>query len=58
MQEFLELVFERLELDWHNYVDIDPRHLRPSEVDMLIGDSSKAARVGWQPKVSFRNWSR
>ncbi len=54
VQEFLELAFNRLELDWHDYVDLDPRHLRPSEVDILRGDTSKARRVlRWQPKVKF-----
>ncbi len=54
VQEFLELAFDRLELDWHKYVEIDPRFFRPSEVDMLLGDASKARRVlGWAPRVSF-----
>ena len=55
VQEFLESAFACLELDWRKYVDSDPRFFRPSEVDMLIGDSSKARRVlSWQPKVKFR----
>jgi GDPmannose 4,6-dehydratase len=55
VQEFLELAFERLELDWRKFVDSDPRFLRPSEVDILCGDASKARRVlGWEPKVKFR----
>ncbi len=54
VQEFLESAFGYVELDWHKYVDTDPRFFRPSEVDLLIGDSSKARRVlGWQPKVKF-----
>ncbi|MGH7985438.1 MAG: GDP-mannose 4,6-dehydratase [Candidatus Binataceae bacterium] len=54
VQEFLERVFEKLELDWRKYVVTDPRHLRPSEVDLLVGDSSKARRqLNWQPKVGF-----
>ncbi len=54
VQEFLELAFEWVELDWHKYVDTDPRFFRPSEVDLLCGDSTKARRVlGWQPKVKF-----
>jgi len=54
VQEFLELAFECVELDWHKYVDTDPRFFRPSEVDILCGDSSKARRIlGWEPKVKF-----
>ena len=54
VQEFLESAFGCLELDWRKYVETDPRFFRPSEVDLLIGDSSKARRVlGWQPKVKF-----
>jgi len=55
VREFLELAFERLDLDWRKYLELDPRFLRPSEVDVLCGDSSKARRVlGWQPKVDFK----
>ena len=44
------------ELDWHDYVKIDPRYYRPTEVDLLIGDASKAKRtLGWEPKVSSTN---
>jgi GDPmannose 4,6-dehydratase len=54
VQEFLELAFECLELDWRKYVDTDPRFFRPSEVDLLRGDSSKARRMlKWEPKVKF-----
>jgi GDPmannose 4,6-dehydratase len=54
VQEFLELVFERLKLDWRKHVVSDPRYLRPSEVDVLIGDYSKARRIlNWEPKVKF-----
>ncbi|HVA76363.1 MAG TPA: GDP-mannose 4,6-dehydratase [Candidatus Binataceae bacterium] len=54
VQEFLELAFDRLGLDWKKHVEIDPRFFRPSEVDILIGDASKARRVlGWAPRVSF-----
>ena len=54
VQEFLESAFGYVELDWRKYVDTDARFFRPSEVDLLIGDSSKARRVlGWQPKVKF-----
>ncbi|MBP7936800.1 MAG: GDP-mannose 4,6-dehydratase [Phycisphaerae bacterium] len=54
VREFLELVFQRVGLDWKQYVECDPRYLRPAEVDLLLGDSAKARRVlGWKPKVSF-----
>jgi len=54
VKEFLEMVFDRLKLDWKKYVEIDKRLFRPSEVDLLLGDSSKAQRVlGWRPRVSF-----
>lgn len=54
VREFLERVFDRLELDWRKYVCVDPRYFRPTEVDALCGDASKArARLGWRPKVTF-----
>jgi GDP-mannose 4,6-dehydratase len=54
IREFLDLAFERVGLDWHGYVEIDPRYYRPSEVDHLRGDASKAQRVlGWEPSVRF-----
>ena len=59
VREFLEEVFGYLDLDWQQYVEIDRRYLRPSEVDLLQGDASKAGRVlKWQPKVSFRELAR
>jgi GDPmannose 4,6-dehydratase len=55
VREFLDEVFEYLDLDWHDYVETDPRYLRPTEVDLLLGDASKAGeKLGWQPKVNFR----
>lgn len=56
IEEFLDAAFEAAELDnWRDYVRLDPRFMRPAEVDLLIGDSSKARKVlGWQPKVSFK----
>jgi GDPmannose 4,6-dehydratase len=55
VQEFLDVAAEHLDLDWRAVVTQDPRHLRPAEVDLLLGDPSKARRVlGWEPKVSFR----
>lgn len=57
--EFLAEAFSRVNLDWHNYVELDPKYLRPAEVDLLIGDASKAKRVlGWEPKVSFKELVR
>jgi GDPmannose 4,6-dehydratase len=56
VKEFLELAFGRVDLDWHDFVDLDPRQIRPAEVDLLQGDASKAKReLGWQPKVSFKD---
>ncbi|MCP4447221.1 MAG: GDP-mannose 4,6-dehydratase [Myxococcales bacterium] len=55
VQEFLEVAFETLDLDWKQYVEIDPRYFRPTEVDELRGDFSKAEKaLGWKPKVGFR----
>jgi GDPmannose 4,6-dehydratase len=55
VREVLDIAFGALELDWKKHVEIDPRYFRPTEVDHLHGDPSKAKRVlGWQPKVSFR----
>jgi len=54
VREFLEKSFGYAGLDWRQYVEIDPRYMRPAEVDYLLGDSSKARRVlGWKPGVSF-----
>src|SRR5271163_2359495 len=56
VQEFLEVVFDRLKLKWQDHVEIDERFFRPAEVDLLIGDASKAKRqLGWEPKVKFEN---
>jgi len=55
VREFLDEVFGYLDLDWKKYVEIDPRYLRPTEVDFLQGDSSKARKVlKWEPKVTFK----
>ncbi len=54
VREFLEAAFAHVELDWQDYVEIDPRYFRPTEVDHLLGDASKARQhLGWQPQVSF-----
>jgi GDPmannose 4,6-dehydratase len=54
VREFLDHAFGRVDLDWADHVELDPRYERPSEVDLLIGDPSKAKRdLGWEPKVKF-----
>lgn len=54
IRDFLDIVFGLLELDWKKYVDKDPRYFRPAEVDILLGDASKAKEIlNWQPKVNF-----
>jgi GDPmannose 4,6-dehydratase len=59
VQEFLELTFKEVGLSWQEYVEIDPRYLRPSEVDLLLGDASKTKQqLGWQPKTSFNELVR
>ena len=55
VRECLDVAFGALDLDWKKYVEIDPRYFRPTEVDHLRGDPSKAKRaLGWKPKVSFK----
>jgi len=59
VHEFVESAFEHAGLNWKKYIEIDPRYFRPTEVDILQGDASKAERVlGWQPKVKFRELVR
>ena len=59
VREFVEEVFSYLDLDWQKYVEIDPRYFRPSEVDYLEGDASKARKaLDWKPKVDFRELAR
>jgi len=54
VQEFTERVFQKLGLDWKAHVEIDPRYYRPTEVDVLLGDATKARKkLGWSPKVGF-----
>jgi GDPmannose 4,6-dehydratase len=54
IHECLTLAFDAVGLDWHDYVQTDPRYFRPAEVDLLLGDASKARRVlGWEPEVTF-----
>ena len=55
VEEFVAAAFEHLNLDWHDYVVIDPKFYRPAEVDLLVADPAKAKRdLGWEPQVSFR----
>jgi GDPmannose 4,6-dehydratase len=54
VREFAEKVFAKLDLDYKQHVAIDPRYFRPTEVDVLLGDASKARKaLGWRPKVGF-----
>lgn len=55
VEQFLDAAFSYLDLDWRDYVVQDPQFMRPAEVDLLVGDPSKAGeRLGWEPSVSFR----
>jgi GDPmannose 4,6-dehydratase len=54
IKEFLKIAFEYVNLDWNNFVEFDPRYLRPAEVELLIGDPTKAkTKLGWEPSVTF-----
>jgi GDPmannose 4,6-dehydratase len=54
VSEFLEMAFSHMGLDWKKHVEFDPRYVRPAEVDLLIGDPSKAKKkLGWEPKTKF-----
>lgn len=56
VREFLEEVFSRLGMDYREHVEVDPRYFRPTEVEILVGDASKARKVlGWEPKVTFKD---
>ncbi|MEI6232266.1 MAG: GDP-mannose 4,6-dehydratase [Planctomycetota bacterium] len=55
VREFLAEVFGQLDLDWTQYVEQDPRYFRPAEVDLLLGDSTRArTKLGWEPKITFK----
>jgi GDPmannose 4,6-dehydratase len=59
VEEFLVEAFRQVGLDWRDYVELDPKYLRPAEVDLLIGDASKAKReLGWEPRVTFNELVR
>jgi GDPmannose 4,6-dehydratase len=54
VREFCEIAFEHVGLDWQRHVRVAERYLRPAEVDLLIGDASRAHEVlGWKPEISF-----
>ncbi|MBQ1568338.1 MAG: GDP-mannose 4,6-dehydratase [Kiritimatiellae bacterium] len=56
VKEFLQEAFALVDLDWEKYVECDRRYLRPTEVDQLLGDASKARReLGWEPRVKFHD---
>jgi GDPmannose 4,6-dehydratase len=56
VREFVEETFGLLDLDWRKHVEVDPHYFRPAEVDLLMGDYSKAAdKLGWTPKVRFKD---
>ncbi len=55
IRTFLDYAFGALNLDWNDYVEIDPRYFRPSEVDLLLGDNTKAKeKLGWEPKTTCK----
>ena len=59
VKEFLEVAFRHVGLDWQKYVEIDPKYFRPAEVELLIGDSSKARKkLGWEPKTRFEELTK
>ncbi|MEI6567538.1 MAG: GDP-mannose 4,6-dehydratase [Verrucomicrobiota bacterium] len=59
VREFLQEAFSYVNMDWEKHVELDPRYLRPTEVDLLLGDASKAKRqLGWEPKTKFSDLVR
>lgn len=59
IREFLDVAFGLVGRDWNDYVKIDPKYYRPTEVDLLVGDATKAAKaLGWRPQCSFKNLVR
>jgi GDPmannose 4,6-dehydratase len=59
VREFCEEAFGSVGLDWRDFVKVDPKYFRPAEVDLLLGDASKARReLGWAPKVSFKELAK
>lgn len=56
VREFCSMAFEYLGMNYENYVKIDPKYFRPAEVDILLGDYSKAKQIlGWKPKIKFKD---
>jgi GDPmannose 4,6-dehydratase len=59
VREFVDTAFSAVGLDWQDHVEIDPKYYRPAEVDLLIGDASKAERIlGWRPATTFKDLVR
>jgi GDPmannose 4,6-dehydratase len=59
VREFLDKVFGQLGLEWQKYVEVDQRYFRPAEVDLLLGDPTKAKTVlGWKPRVGFESLAK
>ena len=59
IRQFLDFTFEHLELDWKDYVETEPRYFRPTEVDLLLGDCSKAKEVlGWEPETRSKDLAK
>ena len=59
VRELCEAAFSHAGLDYREFIEIDPRYYRPTEVDFLLGDPSKAARqLGWKPRTSFKELIR
>jgi GDPmannose 4,6-dehydratase len=59
VRELVTEAFMHVDLDWQQYLEVDPRYFRPAEVDLLIGDGSKAKKkLGWEPKTTFRDLVR
>ena len=56
VREFCQIAFGHAGLDWEKYVRVDERHFRPAEVDLLIGDATRAhTMLGWKPEVTFED---
>ncbi|MBW1752287.1 MAG: GDP-mannose 4,6-dehydratase, partial [Deltaproteobacteria bacterium] len=59
VREFLEEAFSYADLDWKEYVEIDPRYFRPTEIELLLGDAGRARKIlGWEPEVGFKELVR
>jgi GDPmannose 4,6-dehydratase len=59
VRDFLDEAFGYADMDWHKYVEIDPRYFRPTEVDYLLCDPTKAkTKLGWEPKIKFHELVR